>query len=70
LGSILTVVDSKLSNSNSYLNDQSNYLKSTIGENMTYELLPYNLKNSILGTSLSIFSGELINKYNQKEEVK
>ncbi|URL02662.1 hemagglutinin repeat-containing protein [Avibacterium sp. 20-126] len=70
LGSMSTVVDSRLSNSNSYFSDQYNYLKSTTGENLTNELLPYNIKSSTLGTTLSIFSGELINQYNKKEEVK
>lgn len=58
--------ENKLNSNKSYFSDQYNYLKSTTGENLTNELLPYNLKNSTLGTTLSIFSGELINQYNKK----
>ncbi|MEH8024273.1 VENN motif pre-toxin domain-containing protein [Gallibacterium anatis] len=71
LGNALTAIDTKLSNNgNTYLEDQNNYLKNTIGGNFIQNILPKSIRNEPLGISIGNFSGELIDKLTDKKENK
>ncbi|WKS98708.1 hypothetical protein NYR30_07935 [Gallibacterium salpingitidis] len=71
LGNALTAIDTKLSNNgNTYLEDQNNYLKNTIGGSFIQNILPNSIRNEPLGISIGNFSGELIDKLTDKKENK